>query len=92
MDIFAYALQMELDGEAYYTELAKHAGYKDLEVVFMDLAEAEKRHYEVIILLRQVLYLRFPMSLLFQMNSKKNRRIGWLNGKRNSLISIRRLF
>ena len=48
MDIFAYALQMELDGKAYYAELAKHAGYKDLEVVFVDLAEAEKRHYEII--------------------------------------------
>ena len=48
MDIFAYALKMELDGEAYYKELAKHAGYKDLEVVFVDLAEAEKRHYEII--------------------------------------------
>ncbi|MFA6848799.1 MAG: ferritin family protein [Selenomonadaceae bacterium] len=48
MDIFAYALQMELDGETYYTKLAKNAGYKDLEVVFLDLAKAEKSHYDII--------------------------------------------
>jgi len=48
MDIFAYALQMELDGETYYTKLAKNAGYKDLEIVFLDLAKAEKNHYEII--------------------------------------------
>lgn len=48
MDIFDFALQMELDGEKYYRELAERVKYDDLKKVLLGLAEDEQRHYEII--------------------------------------------
>ncbi len=48
MDIFDFALQMELDGEKYYRELAERVRYDDLRKVLLSLAEDEQRHYEII--------------------------------------------
>ena len=46
MNIIEHALKMEKDGEAYYRELASNAGNKDIEEIFIMLAEAEAKHYE----------------------------------------------
>jgi rubrerythrin len=48
MDIFDFALNMELDGEKYYRELAERVKYDDLKKVLIGLAEDEQRHYEII--------------------------------------------
>lgn len=48
MDIFDFALKMELDGEKYYRELAKNAQYDELRVVLDKLADDEQRHYDII--------------------------------------------
>jgi rubrerythrin len=48
MDIFDFALKMELDGEKYYRELAAKAKYDDLKKVLIGLAEDEQRHYKII--------------------------------------------
>lgn len=48
MDIFEFALNMELDGEKYYREIAKKVQYADLKTVLEGLAEDEQRHYEII--------------------------------------------
>lgn len=48
MDIFDFALQMELDGEKYYRELAEQVKYDDLKKVLLGLAEDEQHHYEII--------------------------------------------
>lgn len=48
MDVFDFAVQMEMDGENYYREQAgKFAGSK-LQNVFVMLAEDEKRHAEIL--------------------------------------------
>ena len=48
MDIFDFALKMELDGEKYYRELAKNAQHDELRVVLDKLADDEQRHYDII--------------------------------------------
>lgn len=48
MDVFAFALKMELDGEKYYREQAEKVKYNDLKVVLEGLADDERRHYKII--------------------------------------------
>lgn len=48
MNLWEFALKMELDGEKYYWELAEKTEYEDLKKVLAALAAAEKRHYKTI--------------------------------------------
>ena len=48
MDIFAYAMQMEKDGENYYRQLAGQTGNKGLKTILTMLADEEVKHYKVI--------------------------------------------
>lgn len=49
MNVFEYALKMERDGEAYYRELARDAPGKALAAIFTRLADAEARHYRIVL-------------------------------------------
>ena len=49
MQIFDFALQMELDGEQYYRNLASQVQYDDLKTVLTGLADDERSHYELIL-------------------------------------------
>ena len=48
MDIFEYAMQMELDGEAYYRQLAQKVPNKGLKAILSMLADDEVKHYNAI--------------------------------------------
>jgi rubrerythrin len=48
MDIFAYAVKMEKDGEAYYRQLAHRTGNKGLRTILAMLADEEVKHQKVI--------------------------------------------
>jgi len=48
MDILEYALKMEKDGEATYSELAAKSDSKGLSAIFTMLADAEVKHYDTI--------------------------------------------
>jgi rubrerythrin len=48
MDIFDFALKMELDGEQFYRNLAEKVQYEDLQAVLNGLADDERRHYQII--------------------------------------------
>ena len=48
MDNIQFAIQMELDGEKYYTEQAEKNKGNKLERVFRLLAEDEHRHAEIV--------------------------------------------
>lgn len=48
MNIFEFALKMELDGEAFYRNLAAAAKDADLKAVLESLADDEQRHYQII--------------------------------------------
>jgi rubrerythrin len=47
MDIWAFAMQMEQDGERYYRELAAKAKNPGLEKIFVMLADEEVKHFQI---------------------------------------------
>lgn len=53
MDIFDFALKMELDGEQFYLQQAAKVNYAELKVVLQGLAEDEQRHYRIVQRLQQ---------------------------------------
>ena len=48
MNIYDFALKMELDGEQYYFEQAAKVTHPELRVVLKGLAEDEQRHYRIV--------------------------------------------
>ena len=52
MDIFDFALKMELDGEKYYEKLAADTSGAGLATIFTRLAADEQKHYDVILSLK----------------------------------------
>jgi len=48
VDVFDFALKMELDGEKYYRDQAQKVKYDDLRIVLEGLADDELRHYKII--------------------------------------------
>ncbi len=48
MNIFEFALKMELDGEEYYRSLSEKTAHEDLKRILESLADDELRHYEII--------------------------------------------
>lgn len=48
MNIYEFAMKMELDGKAYYEKLSAETGVTVLKAVFDDLARDEQKHHNVI--------------------------------------------
>jgi len=48
MNIFDFAMKMELDGKAYYEKLAEETVVSGLKNIFTSLATDEQKHYETI--------------------------------------------
>lgn len=48
MNLFDFALQMELDGKAYYEKLAAETSNAGLKAIFISLAADELKHYETV--------------------------------------------
>jgi rubrerythrin len=46
MNIIDYALQMELDGKAFYERSAQHVAHPELKKILLNLADEEQRHYQ----------------------------------------------
>ena len=46
MDILEFAMQMELDGKAFYEKHAKSTSMKELKEILLTLAEEEEKHYQ----------------------------------------------
>ena len=44
MNIFEYAMKMELDGKQYYEESAAKVGNPELKRILMELAGDEEKH------------------------------------------------
>ncbi len=49
MDIYKFAMQMELDGRDFYQDLAKKTENAGIKGVLTMMAESETRHYNVIL-------------------------------------------
>ncbi|OGR27766.1 MAG: ferritin [Desulfuromonadales bacterium GWD2_54_10] len=52
MNVFDFALRMELDGKSYYEKLAAETAQIGLKNIFINLAADEQKHYETIEALR----------------------------------------
>lgn len=48
MNIFDFAMKMELDGKAYYEKLAAESAAAGLKTIFVRLAADEQKHYDTI--------------------------------------------
>ena len=48
MNVFEFAIKMELDGKAYYEELANETGETGLKSIFTRLAADEQKHCDTI--------------------------------------------
>lgn len=53
MDIYEYAMKMEKDGEGFYRELADMTSNKGLKAILGMLAEAEVRHFNLFLNMKQ---------------------------------------
>jgi len=47
MNVFEFAMTMEMDGKAYYEKLARETLLPGLNKIFTQLAEDEQKHYEI---------------------------------------------
>ena len=48
MNIFEFAMKMELDGKTYYEKLAAETAVAGLKTIFVNLAADEQKHYDAI--------------------------------------------
>ena len=60
MDVFDYAMKMELDGKAYYEEHADKTELPELREILMTLAADEQKHFEIFKALRDGKEADFP--------------------------------
>jgi rubrerythrin len=49
MDIYKYAMQMELDGKHFYLDLAEKTNNTGIKSILTMMAESEAKHYNVIL-------------------------------------------
>lgn len=49
MNIFTFAMEMELEGKAYYEQLARQSTHPGLRIIFERLAGDEQKHYEIFV-------------------------------------------
>lgn len=52
MNVFDFAMKMELDGKAFYEKLAKGTNVAGLQKIFSRLAADEQKHYEIFLALK----------------------------------------
>lgn len=52
MDIFDYAMKMEMDGRLFYVEHANKANSPELKRILLELADDEQKHYNIFKALR----------------------------------------
>ena len=53
MNVFDFAMKMELDGKAYYEEFARNTTIVGLKAIFTMLAADEQKHYDVVSAMKQ---------------------------------------
>ncbi len=62
MNIFEFAMKMELDGKAYYEKLASESEVTALKTIFSNLAADEEKHFETFKALKTGLTANFTES------------------------------
>lgn len=65
MNVFDYALRMEIDGEKFYRDLAAATNHPGLRRVMIMLANEEVKHYQMIMAMKKNKEVRKPTFGLF---------------------------
>jgi len=60
MDIYEYALQMELDGKNFYLDLAKKTSNSGLQNILAIMADSEAKHYDAILNMKNNDQIQYP--------------------------------
>jgi len=66
MNVFDFAMKMELDGKAYYEKLAADAIDGGLKSIFSNLASDEQKHYEIILSIKSGKKLKMADSAVLE--------------------------
>ena len=66
MNIFDFALKMELDGKAYYEKLAAETTNAGLKSIFTGLAADEEKHYDIILAIKTGTDLKMADSTVLE--------------------------
>ncbi len=66
MNIFDFAMKMELDGKAYYEKLAAETTAAGLKSIFTSLAADEQKHYEIILAIKTGTDLKMADSTVLE--------------------------
>lgn len=66
MNIFDFAMKMELDGKAYYEKLAAETTDGGLKSIFTSLALDEQKHYEIILAIKTGTELKMADSTVLE--------------------------
>lgn len=66
MNIFDFALKMEMDGKAYYEKLAAETAISGLKSIFTSLAADEQKHYEIIMAIKSGTNLKMADSTVLE--------------------------
>ncbi|ACM20332.1 ferritin-like domain protein [Geotalea daltonii FRC-32] len=53
MDLYQFAMKMEVDGKAFYEKMAAETPHRGLKSVFSMLAADEQKHYDTIVAMRE---------------------------------------
>jgi len=62
MNVFEYAMKMELDGKQYYEDSAADIDSPELKRILMELADDEQKHYNIFRAMRDGLPVEFEQS------------------------------
>jgi rubrerythrin len=54
MNVFDFAMKMELDGKSYYLKLAEGTSIIGLKTIFTMLADDEQKHYDTILDMKEI--------------------------------------
>ena len=66
MNIFEFAMKMELEGKAYYQKLAADTADGGLKSIFSSLASDEQKHYEIILSIKSGTELKMIDSAVLE--------------------------
>jgi rubrerythrin len=66
MDIYEFAMKMELDGKTYYQKLAADTADVGLKSIFTNLASDEQKHYEAILSIKSGTVLKMSDSTVLE--------------------------
>ncbi|GFE57880.1 ferritin family protein [Geobacter sp. AOG1] len=53
MNVFDFAMKMELDGKAYYEKMAAETSFNGLKTIFTMLAGDEQKHYDTVLAMKE---------------------------------------